>query len=253
MSQVYRCATPRILAVTDPVEESHEFYSWFYTKNKDDSPDDSRILLQRRLGRYIAKFGEDDCMLDLGAGRQALEKGYIAPRGKVPPFKIVTLDIAELSRKQLLADRYGVMHVKANGSQLPFYNDQFSLVVSNMALDFMPRDAISEAYRVLRPGHYAIVNLHHPSLIPANLDELLENEKIAGRQRNKFRKSWEVLLFWKYLRDNSILFANSNEIRARFGEIGFEIKSVDETKTQTDTWWEVDLFKPEKIKLKENK
>ena len=232
--------------VVDLVATTASYYSDFYTRNKEDSPDFSRTSLLRRARRYTNDLGSQDYVLDLGAGRQILERMYVQAYGR-PRFGIVTVDIADIGEKILLTARYpiNIRHVRANGAQLPFPHNSFPLVLSNMALDFMPRNAISEMYRVTRPSGHALVNLHHPSLIPANLDELLEKSGTVGwnHRRNVGRIHPEVLAFWKYLRDNRILFENPYEIRTAFSEHGFIVQDVRETSKREDTWWEVDLLK----------
>lgn len=231
--------------VTDGVKENQVHYSAFYVNDNEDSPDRSRIYLLRRIKNCVGDFGKNDWVLDIGAGKQVLEKEYITLRhGSPPPFNLITLDVAELRKYQLLATNYKIPHIKANGTELPFHDESFSLIVSSMALDFMPRDAITEVYRTLKPGRYALVTLHHRSLIPDDLDELIRNEGILGRRRNYFRRDLRVYNFWRYLRDNNILFKDADQIKDVFGEAGFRVERVEEVKFHSDIWWEVGLFKP---------
>ncbi len=223
-----------------------EIYTDFYTRNKNDSPDESRFALARKLDKYAAWFSKEDLVLDMGAGRQALERDYLSSRNPKPEFKIVTLDIARVTNGQLLARNYPqVRHVIQDGSSMEFDNDTFSLLVSNLALDFMPRTALKEAYRVLKPGRHALVNLHHPELIPEDLDEEIKRREILGYRHGRiYNKRMRTLQFWKYLRDNQILFTSPAEINQAFSSAGFGVECVKEASDREDKWWEVDLIKP---------
>ena len=217
----------------NPVGVVARFYSRMYQREKSDSPDQSRVQLAKRIMPYMQQLGNDDYVLGLGSGTQLFEKQYLTTY--TTNAKIVTLDIAEIERRRLLAIKYGVEHVVGDGSKLPFADNVFSFAVSNMALDFMPENAISELHRVLKPNAHALVGLHHPVLIPDDLEKLLEDPVIKQNVR-------DVLNFWKYLKDNNILFTNPNEIRNRFEKHGFIVKRVRETHDEHDKWWEVDLF-----------
>ena len=109
-----------------------------------------------------------------------------------------------------------------------------------MALDYMPKEAIREIYRVTVPNGRVFLNLHHPSIIPPNLDMLLfpsmYDTNIPGRNR-------DVLEFWRILRDNGILYKNPDEIIAEFNRYGFRVERVGVGDDGTDKWWKVDLVK----------
>lgn len=214
-----------------------EFYSGLYKVHKSDSPDLSRALLIRRVAPYFSDLGNNDIVLELGSGRQIVTREYLRDRFAQPSFKIVTLDIADIARKKLLAkDKNCVTHLRADGSQLPFQDGSFALVVSSMALDFMGEEAIPEVYRVLRPGGKAEINLHHPNLIPNDLDELLKRRKITKTEK-------VILEYWSFLKRNHILTSNSETLRARFENYGFEVENLAEAQDDKDTWWEVSLKK----------
>jgi SAM-dependent methyltransferase len=152
-----------------------EEYTDFYRRVDSDSPVSSRMRMKQSLvaaveGIYFQRgldgSGRKVQILSLGAGRQKLEEELLSDgrlsdsmSGKAD---IITLDIAALHASQLFST---VPHVTADGSRLPFGDNQFDIVCSNMAIDFMPRTAFKEAARVLAPGGKFIANLHHPNLI----------------------------------------------------------------------------------------
>lgn len=221
----------------DPRNKLAGFYSKFYGKHKSDSPDTSRASLLRRAHPYMSELTAGKFVLEVGSGRQIVTRQYLRDRFTRFTFTMVTLDIAELRRKQLLAkDSANVTHVRADGTHLPFQTDSFSLVMSNMALDFMGEEAIAELFRVLKPQGRAEVNLHHPSLIPDNLDKLLTSRKASKTER-------AVLEHWDYLRTNHILTSEPDILLAKFTRHGFSITRLEEAKDSTDTWWELSIRK----------
>jgi len=217
---------------------NRRFFSRSYANYsyKSDSPEQSRISLLKNSRMLISELNESDCVLDLGAGKQVFERQYFNAYGK-PSCNIVTLDIAELDKYQLLVGGHErTTHIIANGAILPFNHDVFSLIISNMALDFMPDSAKKEVYRVLKPGGHALINLHHPFLIPDNIDDLLNNRKLKEGCRIR-------LEFWKYLKEHGILFESSEKIRGTFTNYGFTVDKIAEVGDGRDKWWEVELNK----------
>ena len=246
---------------SDPEGESYAFYSSFYNldtknaknklwRNKEDSPDLSRTSLIKRVHPYINALPKDSYVLDLGAGRQILEKEWKDIYDIKPPCQVVTLDIASIPKASLLAKDYE--HVQATGGTLPFRDEQFNAVVSNMAFDFMPSQALAETYRIAKPGGLVFLNLHHPSLVNYDINRELSklrrkirhktaaNSEISEQKKLKFA----VYRYHEYLRDNNKLFKTADQIRSHFGEGGFNASRIDLNSDGNDTWWEVDLVKP---------
>src|SRR3989344_444950 len=136
----------------NPDKESHRFYTTHYNltgrdsknrewENREDSPDESRASLIERVYPHISFLTEEDIVLDLGAGRQIFEKEYEDKYGK-PSCQIVTMDIAEIQTNRLLTQVH--THIQASGRRMPFRNESFDTVVSNMAFDFMLPEALPE-------------------------------------------------------------------------------------------------------------
>ncbi|MFQ5493288.1 MAG: class I SAM-dependent methyltransferase [Candidatus Dojkabacteria bacterium] len=160
-----------------------------------------------------------------------------------------TLDLADIEPTRLLANRYlnniytdgsktyNRMHIQANALALPLPTEAFHVVYSNHAIDFATVSeqtgpitaALHEANRVLVPGGYAIFYFHHPEMIATDLSAIANTS--TGR-------------YWKYLRDNSILFENEDQIRKHMSEAGFvdiEVVYFKEGNIPSvgDQWWEV--------------
>lgn len=244
----------------DPDGESRVFYTAYYKfsgrnrknkewENRDDSPDDSRASLIKRVHPFIDSLPQGSVVLDLGAGRQIFEKEYEDKYGK-PPCRIVSMDIASIPKDRLLADGYP--HIQASGRQMPFPDEQFDAVISNMAFDFMLPDALPELQRVAKSGASIFLNLHHPSLVNYDIDR--EQSKVARKMRHegqfrrtnneKLRLKRAVFLHHKHLKDNRLLFEIPEQIEEYFSEGGFEVANVEIKSDLSDKWWEVDLVKP---------
>lgn len=243
----------------NPDGESHAFYTAYYNfssrnkknrefENREDSPDESRESLIQRVHPFIEDLPKGKRVLDLGAGREIFEKEY-EDRYSKPKCTIVPVDIAKISRERLLTNGYP--HIRATGRSLPFRNDSFDLVISNMAFDFMLPEALPELHRVTKNGALIFFNLHHPSLLNYDIDD--KHAQVSRKIRNeyKFRKKSNeklelkraVFLHHRHLRDNKILFESDYQIRKFFREGGFYVSSVDIKADLRDKWWEVDLVK----------
>lgn len=248
----------------DPDKEARVFYTAYYLfsgrdgknrewENTDDSPDESRTSLIKKTHTLIDLLPKDSRVLDLGAGRQIFEKEYEDNFGR-PKCKIIAVDIANIPKENLLADAYP--HIQASGRQLPFSNDSFDAVVSNMAFDFMLPEALPELQRVAKPGASIFLNLHHPSLLKYDIDHELAKVKRKMRFESKFSKRYEklklrktVLSHHRHLRNNGLLFETHDQIAKYFTDGGFNIKSIDIKHDSSNKWWEVDLIKPDSQKV----
>lgn len=243
----------------NPDDESHAFYTAFYDfsrrnnrnrelENKKDSPDQSRASLIKRVHPHIESLPPTSKILDLGAGRQIFEKEYEDAYGK-PKCQIVTMDIASIPANRLLAQGYP--HIQASGRTMPFGNEQFDAVVSNMAFDFMLPEGLLELNRITKPDAPIFLNLHHPSLVRydietnlAKVKRQINNElKFTKKRSDKLRLNQAVLLHHEHLRDNRLLFETEDQIREYFSRGNFDVLIAEIKSDLADKWWEVDLIK----------
>lgn len=232
-----------------------------------DSPAASRRSILQRLAAYqkIYPLTDSSVVLDLGAGRQILEVEFEATNADIAPqFKIITLDIANITQDQLLIPRYfpdaqsRYRHLQADGSNLLFADNTIDAALSNMALDFMPENARKELFRVLRNGAPVFLNLHHLSGLSSNIDYLLKKlqrrmirkMQFGGKPSKSQEQRLSVLKHDKFLRDNNVLFSNPQDIRKAFEKYGFVVTSIEEAQNDIDKWWEVDMVKPDNKGLK---
>lgn len=201
-----------------------EFYSYWYRREKQHSPDVSQISLRRRAQPYIQSMGTGSIVLNIGAGRQVFEKLYTM-LFREPPCAMVTLDLATLENRQLIAKPGGnIHHVQADGNRLPFNNCAIDLVISNMALDFMSEDAISEVARVIKPNGRVFTNLCFPALDLNNAPTIseLHNLKRLGWHMSRLRKH-EFNFFRQYLAKNKVLFNSPTQAQSLFESHGFQV------------------------------
>lgn len=226
--------------------------------NTNDSPAESRKSILKRFLEGT-NLTSSSIVLDLGAGRQIVEAELEADKTRrfIPDFTMITLDNAEIPSDQLLINiffperttRYP--HLIADAANLPIQNNSLDAAISNMALDFMPEEAKFELFRVLKPNAPLFLNLHHPKLIPENLDQEIANIKRkifqrsqrGGRTRSVHKRINEVLSHHKWLRENNCLFENPNQIQNAFEQVGFTVSNINLKTDKQDVWWEVDMIK----------
>lgn len=206
------------------------FYTDAYRAMKHDSPELSRVSMNKRIVDWLREYGGHGPILSIGAGRQSLEKQLLAFSDRNVPdgIQIVTLDIADIPSSSLLARKYGVAHVRADSLDLPYPDNSFGLVVSNHAIDFLPETVYSEVCRVLIPGGRAIFYCHHPDMIPDDLRTI---------------KNPDVREFWGYLKGNQVLFATEVQIRDTLGRFGLVTEEVKLGNDWQNKWWEVVAYK----------
>ena len=202
-----------------------EFYSHKYLGGeKHDSPDKSRVTLIQKIAALLSEREGATAMLDVGAGRQSLERQLFSSHGKKPWIKglqVITIDIANILAYQLLVQRDSAQHLRSNGLLLPFADNSMDLVVSNHAIDFLPHEAFSEAARVLSPSGAAAFNFHHPNMT------------------EQTKSNPQINQFWEYLTKNNILFQNADDIVTTLADQGLTVEHVALEHDRKDQWWEV--------------
>lgn len=242
---------------TDPVAEARESYSRYYAIIEEpDSPPMSRRSLIERLYPHTVTLPVHKWILDIGAGRQVLEQeydAYLDKKGIWSHCEIITLDIANLKAAQLLGG--GFPHVQASGDLLPFPDNTFPLVVSNMALDFMSPQAKKELYRVVEAGGRVFLNLHHPSLAYGSDD--LRREFHSLLKRAQYRKTngrpltdrhllrLAAVAHRMYMAKTNRYYSSKMHIAEDFSLAGFRVeRTAFNEDNEGNKWWEVDMVKP---------
>lgn len=206
-------------------------YTDLYRREKHDSPEAARISMIRRIKAALFDHPQNRYVLDIASGPQSLERQLSK---SFPPHeqtyfegtRFVTVDYAIIAQCKLLGSRLkNITHIRCDAARsLPFKSDSFGLVVSNMGIDFLPREALGHASDVLTPGGKAIFHFHHPNMIPEDLT----------RVRNP-----RIKAFWTYLKERNVLFKSEVEIRASLKSVNLNVTEVAAQHDRYDTWWEV--------------
>ena len=217
------------------------WYSDYYLHENEDSPIQSRKFLGDKIISSVKhllnqqRAEEPNCskeklplvtVLSIGAGKQVLEQEIEkSPQWQEisPWVLLVTLDIATLNQAQLLSSI--ASHIVADGSQVPFADDHFDLVYSNMAIDFMPEDAFSEVVRILKNDGTFLANLHHPNLIQIARSQMYEikstihtcNQKLKHGGNSKVREKYA-----KRLTEALVEYRSAQFILNYFPQLVFE-------------------------------
>lgn len=198
------------------------FYSGLYRgQEKHDSPELSRLSMINRITQMFDNGLTPQVMLNIGSGRQSLEKQLHMTCHKklwLYDLKTVTVDIADIPKHKLLVRQN---HIRSDALALPFADSSFGLVISNHAIDFLPPEAFEEARRILVDGGKAIFYFHHPSMIKGE------------------PKDPQVRKMWKYLKANKILFENPEQIRTKLSQARLTVEEVELNTDDEDKWWEV--------------
>lgn len=253
--QVTKKADPR----EGRMSEIKGFYDLLYQNDFEDSPEQSRVSIATRTYQALQLLPKDALALDVGSGIQVTQNLYKKMFG-MPAQRLITMDFAEGEgenpeasfKKRLLAPEFE--HVIANGKYMPFSDEAFSLLVSNMALDFMPVETLSEIHRILKPDAKVILNMHHPNLIPEDLNKQISKfeRKMEHRRGSKrpLRRAQimrrAVLNQMKALRDEGILYDSAEKITGTFEPLGFSIDRLEEVSDGKEIWWEVEMTKTRK-------
>lgn len=243
----------------DALQAIADAYSDYYVNLESHSSWASQASLKNRAAPAIKSIGSTDILLDIGSGRQELEKKCIQAYGK-PKGRFITLDIARIPKnKLLLRGNPRVEHIRANGNILPFRDGSISVVVSNEALDFMKTDSLHEIFRITKPGGRIFANLCFSYMAPPTYTypEMMAE---STWNRLKIREAQgecigykelypdpikEAPNFWQdYLQHESLLITDPAEIAPMFSSAGFSIERAERAKRQGDNaWWEVDAYK----------
>lgn len=221
------------------------FYEKFYAGDRiSHVPIPATESLYKRSGESFGKLTEVDRALDLGAGRQLFERqlfrGY---RGQKPPkCRIDTLDIAQIPSYRLLENKSGnTRPIRADGGRLPYRDSTFSLVVSNMAFEFMSDSKYEELGRVTRSGGEVFINVLHDSAPPIQIEDY---KRLMRDEPHKRAKHLKWLNYWNVYSDVCPQFTvNTRDISTRFEQVGFKIKSYKTDNAKDYYWVEIDLVK----------
>lgn len=126
--------------------------------------DDAWITLGKALDRYLPPESRSLAVLDVGCGTGGSERLY-------RPFarSYVGIDLSLTALSMASRARPALRWMRADASSLPWSDGAFDLVAFSSVLHHLPDmgPALSEAFRVLRPGGFVFAfdpNLLHPAM-----------------------------------------------------------------------------------------
>jgi SAM-dependent methyltransferase len=226
-------------------DKVQEYYTEKYKGGSEsDTPPQSNISLARRTFDWM-KETDKGMILDIGSGHSPLvydlRNMMLAQeetRDKVINFEFFPIDIAQIRLKhyrKVAENIFGTNPMQADATALPFADESFDRVISNLSIEFGGEDAFKEASRVLVEGGTFSFNLQDPSVF----EEDLEIETIKKSPFMEARKQ---------LAEGSIKFTDENGIRdylSRFGlnAVNITKQELSEQDRITHSWWEVDGIK----------
>ena len=100
--------------------------------------------------------------------------------------KVIALDLAMGMLKELKANYSDYQAICADASHLPFHENSFDTIYSNLAMQWCPdlQIAVKESHRVLKPQGYCHISL----VVNGSLNELTQ----LGLQKNQFLTQIEI-------------------------------------------------------------
>ena len=228
-------------------EAIKEIYTQLYRNPlvNSDSPYEAQKQMARAIVDILRASESPKKILHIGAGTGQMEKEMLASYSQNSDRELLkaslfcTLDIATINVRKLASyRRTQVHHVQADGSLLPFPDESFDIVVSNMALDFMPKEAVDELARVAKGGSNFILTLHHPIMMQQILKDISNlKTKLSNKQK----------VFLEDFFDNK-MFRSKKDIAFTLLKRGLICKQISHRKTeralqQNDHWWFVYGYK----------
>ncbi len=237
-------------SVSITAEGLRDFYSGHYPRHyRHDSPVESRKSMAKKvIGEVVHNRARN--ILDIGAGPGDVEgkiiggiKSSLVTKGLLPALHLVSLDIATIPSHRLIAPK-SRQHVRADSRQMPFSNETFDVVFSNLSIDMLRRfgaddydKAMAETARVLKMGGSALL-FFHPHELFRTLSDL--NKDDADFAAGYFDGDDA----------HNPFYAHEDEICEDLERFGLDPLSI-ETRTSehegnTESWWEVKAKKTKK-------
>lgn len=219
-----------------------EYYSEKYQGGAEsDTPRLSTMSLARRTFKWM-KNSDKGMILDIGSGHSSLPYDLRnmaladkATRVKIENFEFFPIDVADIRLKHYrkVAEKiFGLNPTQADASTLPFADESFDRVISNLSIEFGGEDAFKESSRVLVEGGTFSFNLQDPSIFKEDLEiGAIENSPLMGARRQ--------------LAEGSILFTDEESITKYLSQFGLNAVNITKQEIRendriTHSWWEVD-------------
>ena len=120
---------------------------------------DNNIFLRGILGREIGEHNRGKSLLSVGIGHAIFEKE------ELKDFWGLDVTGIDLVRESVeIAKRRGIPTTVGDGEYLQFENETFDIILLSESIGYMdnPDKALTEAYRVLKPGGTIYITTHTP-------------------------------------------------------------------------------------------
>lgn len=218
------------------------FYTDYYrTQSSHDSPQASRTNMARRVRAEVRQLGRPLIVLNLGAGRGDVEGALLRTNESeahrnVLSSHFVSIDLADIAPSRLIKP-HSRDHVRADSRELPFRDESFDIVMSNLSIDMLRRNqnsdyeaAMLEARRVLKLGGVALFSFHHYDLFNLiSLNQRHNDPVIKG--------------FYNGKEEDNPYYASEAEIVDDLTRFGFSDGVAGQVEDQADHWWEATATK----------
>jgi ubiquinone/menaquinone biosynthesis C-methylase UbiE len=152
-------------------------------------------------------------VLDIGAGTQKFVNYFLSKYKKRPNIDelvMVPVDAMNISESNIPKDEINEYTITGDAVNLPFANDEFEILISNMTISSIPEIMLNEALRVLKPGGVILFNFHR-----------------MGDMKEEFRY------------EKGLARGSDQEIKQRFMEAGFVKVELFENGDEYERWLEV--------------
>lgn len=158
-------------------------------------------------------------VLDLATGNGALPRLLWQRLGGEPGLQVDAVDLATVSPGWLPAAARDLLrfHSGVSMERLPFADAQFDLVTSQYGFEYADRDAaLAEALRVLKPGGYLALVVHHAGsvLVQVGRSELAHQQVLLADD-GLLAAAADVVPWFARARQGQDLAGNADALRSR--------------------------------------
>ena len=232
-----------------------EIYTDMYQHDDDpDSPLESRVQMAEWATRQVAKRNRPVALLDVGSGARAVGKEMIlgldtcdptdeTVRDMLTESLVVSFDIADIAPEKLTIGRasldaaFGTNHLRAQSQAMPFKDQSFDVVMSNLSIDMLRRQegefekALAELARVTKVD--GAVRLHyHPGTLFLDLSDEYRSDQPTPMKD-----------YFHGVADENPFYTKQEAIVEDMSRAGLTVLDVAYEQTTSDSWWRVEAMR----------
>ncbi len=179
-------------------------------------------------------------VLDIGANDQRLEQELFVELEKnaISRPHVIASDIIEMSADNSLKE---VSTIQTNALDLAVLSEKVDIIISNFTLNYLPKKALEESYRVLKNDGTIICTFHDlKALKEIEREELME--EALNEEEKEDREKFEFGYDRYSINDNDI-----DKIKKYFEDVGFQDIVVEKKKGEEEgeiiSWFEIQAIK----------